>query len=865
MTNAENKTLDTLQKENHLLKTELAAERFILEQLNRLNASEIISEGIQEMLEALGNYVYADRSYIFENTDASVFTYTYEWCQPGIPSQIQELKYLFTTQIPNWMEEFSKGNAVHMDSTRTLFAPDAPEYELLERLQIHTLVVFPLILHNRLTGFIGLDNPDLSRSQPIQHILKLLGQNVALAIENDKNEQNRLKQAADDTRLQYQRDMERILSGAQIGIWSIEQHEGQAPLMTGDQTMYHLLGVQPDISPEACYDFWFQNIEPTTMPQVMTAIERVLNDGYAEVTYPWHHPTRGLLWIRCGGVLFERYPDGGFCLRGYHQDVTLTSKKDRKYKNLLNATTQIYHAIYMIDLANDTMEQISVSDDLYHLDEDHPTASKKMKQICQFFVREDYQPQMLEFFDLSTLTARLAHKPYTSREYPNPQGIWRRASFIIPDSEKSSDHPKVLYVTQIIDEYKQKELSWQLKMVEAADEAQKANAAKSDFLSRMSHDIRTPINGIMGLLDMEELDPTDLTRRQECHEKIRLCTSHLLALINDVLDMNKLESGELILDPTLFDIRELLENCWTFLEAQAAKMDLTLHRIAPGSLPYPHVVGSTLHIRQIFTNLLSNSIKYNKPHGSITIEASMLSHTKDTVVYQFIITDTGIGMTEEFLEHIFEPFTQENQGARTSYQGTGLGMSIVHRLVEALNGSIQVESAKNVGSRFILTIPFGLPVDDLTLEKDDADDLVDVSGMHVLIVEDNDLNREIAQCLLEDAGIHVSTVCNGLEAFRAFEHSLPGYYDLILMDIMMPVMDGLEATRQIRSCIHPDAKRIPIIAMSANAFSDDVRASKAAGMNEHLAKPLETAKLLKVLKHFMIHRDKRFCREKGNL
>ena len=315
--------------------------------------------------------------------------------------------------------------------------------------------------------------------------------------------------------------------------------------------------------------------------------------------------------------------------------------------------------------------------------------------------------------------------------------------------------------------------------------------------------------------------------------------------------MDRAEHGELILEETPFDLRILLKDCWTILEFQAAKMELTFEPIAAGSITRPYVIGSPLHVRQIFTNILSNAIKYNKRGGKISVSARAAASTEDSVSYEFTIADTGIGMSQEYLEHIFEPFSQEDPGARTTYHGTGLGMSIVHRLVDSLGGTIRVESEKNVGSRFIFTLPFQLdPSPKSQNPAENEPPAADISGMHILIVEDNELNREIAQYLLEDAGATVTAVCNGLEGYQKFVSSPPETFDLILMDIMMPVMDGLEAATKIRSCDHPDALIIPIVAMSANAFSDDVLASKKAGMNEHLAKPLELNKLMQVLARF---------------
>ena len=455
---------------------------------------------------------------------------------------------------------------------------------------------------------------------------------------------------------------------------------------------------------------------------------------------------------------------------------------------------------------------------------------------------------MQYFFDLTTVNDRLHGKLFISREYPSPQGIWRRATFIVQNRDTDDDVTEILYVTQIIDDYKQKELAYQQELVKAVESANQANTAKTDFLSRMSHDIRTPLNGILGMLDIAQKNETNPKTLLECHEKMRTAAFHLKALVNDVLDMQRMETDRFFLEQIPFDIRDILDNCWSMLEAQASQLDITLKKIKPGSLKYPYLIGSPLHIRQIFMNLLSNAIKYNKPGGSISVHAEIIRQVHQNVIYKFIISDTGIGMSPEFQKHIFEPFAQEDTGARTIYKGTGLGMTIVHRLVQEMGGTIQLKSEKNVGSTFSLILPFTIDEHQPSASAETATDTpADLTDLHILVVEDNELNLEIAVFSLEAAGLNVSTAINGLEAVRLFEKSKPYEYDIILMDIMMPVMNGLDAAKAIRGLSRPDATTVPIIALSANAFAEDIQKSKNAGINEHLTKPLEMDKVLKVI------------------
>lgn len=577
-------------------------------------------------------------------------------------------------------------------------------------------------------------------------------------------------------------------------------------------------------------------------------IQKIIHESYSEITYPWNHPLLGQIWIRCGGILYPDYQGNGICIRGYHQDVTRNIENERKYQNLTAATSQIYHAIYHIDLIQDRIEKLAGANQNYTPTGVVTSATAQLNDILEKMVAPSHHEIMQYFFDLTTVNDRLHGKLFISREYPSPHGIWRRATFIVQNRDTDDDVTEILYVTQIIDDYKQKELAYQQELVKAVESANQANTAKTDFLSRMSHDIRTPLNGILGMLDIAQKNETNPKALLECHEKMRTAAFHLKALVNDVLDMQRMETDRFFLEQIPFDIREILDNCWSMLEAQASRLDITLEKIKPGSLKYPYLIGSPLHIRQIFMNLLSNAIKYNKPGGSISIHAKIIRQVHQNVIYKFIISDTGIGISPEFQKHIFEPFAQEDTGARTIYKGTGLGMAIVHRLVQEMGGTIQLKSEKNVGSTFTLILPFTIDEHQPSASAETATDTpADLTDLHILVVEDNELNLEIAVFSLEAAGLNVSTAINGLEAVRLFEKSKPYEYDIILMDIMMPVMNGLDATKAIRGLSRPDAPTVPIIALSANAFAEDIQKSKNAGINEHLAKPLEMDKVLKVI------------------
>lgn len=378
--------------------------------------------------------------------------------------------------------------------------------------------------------------------------------------------------------------------------------------------------------------------------------------------------------------------------------------------------------------------------------------------------------------------------------------------------------------------------------------ADAANAAKTAFLTRMSHDIRTPLNGILGLIEIEELKEGDIQVARESRAKARVAANHLLSLINDILEMGKIEDHKLTLEHTPFNLKELCDDTLVLCKLRASSNGITMQ---DNSLPYvtgPYMVGSPTHIRQIIINLLDNSIKYNKHGGSVTFSSKTKPLDNGRALLCFSVSDTGIGMTPKFLKHIYEPFAQEGDDARSKFQGTGMGMPIVKSLIELMGGTIEISSEVGVGSTFNVQIPLDIDKDPQARERaDEQADSCSLAGMNVLLAEDNELNAEIAQALLESEGIVVTRAADGNEAVDLYVGRPAGSFDAILMDIMMPDMDGYEATRAIRLSEKVDAADIPIIALTANAFAEDAKAAHDAGMNAHLSKPLDFNKLKNIL------------------
>ena len=401
-------------------------------------------------------------------------------------------------------------------------------------------------------------------------------------------------------------------------------------------------------------------------------------------------------------------------------------------------------------------------------------------------------------------------------------------------------------------EQDRREREFRGQLMESAEKAEQANRAKTEFLQRMSHDIRTPINGIRGMIEIANYYKDDPDKQTECRKKIWDASGLLLELVNEVLDMGKLESGEIMLEEREFDLKELLDSVGVVVDKQARERGIT---IITDSYPVEHryLLGSPLHLRRLLMNIISNAVKYNHAGGEVRLGCrEKPSADPETAQIEFTCADTGIGMSEEFQKHVFEPFAQERNFARSEYGGTGLGMPIAKSLAEKMGGTLSFVSRQGVGTTFTLSLSFRIcHAPEKRNKPKRLLQTSSIAGLHVLVAEDNRMNMEIAEFVLNVEEASIIKAVNGEEAVRIFADSRPGEIDAILMDVMMPVMDGLEATRRIRAMKRPDARTIPIIAMTANAFAEDRQLAFAAGMDMHIAKPLEGSEMVETLERFV--------------
>ena len=514
-------------------------------------------------------------------------------------------------------------------------------------------------------------------------------------------------------------------------------------------------------------------------------------------------------------------------------------EETRRSNETINTIAKSYSSIYQLDLVEDTYERISGSEIIPKTG----CASKRMYEVCEQEVAPEYRNIIHQFVDIKTLASRLEKEDDILAEYRMADGNWHKLRYIVRKRDENGKVLQAIATIRTISETKRKELN----LFFEAEQAKREAKIKTRFLQNMSHDMRTPLNGISGMLHMADQNPDDLELQKSTRNKIHQSLDYLISLVNDVLDMNDLESDHFTEEEADFDVTKLLGNI--NIEAQQLAQDKNIQYILDwyeGQLSHSHFRGYPIYLSRILMIVVQNAVKFTPENGEIHAWMNEKYLDDSTSLLEFRCKDNGIGMSQDFIKHAFDLFAQENSSSRSTYQGTGLGLPIAKKLVDYMHGEIYLESEKGVGTTVYIQIPFKLGKQ--IENKAKFIESVSLEGLHALVAEDNDLNMEIVKYMLERNGIQVTCAKDGLEVVSMFEQSQINEFDFILMDIMMPKLNGLDATRKIRSLKRLDAKEIPIIAMSANAFVEDMLNSKIAGMNMHLAKPLDETKLIDALK-----------------
>lgn len=517
--------------------------------------------------------------------------------------------------------------------------------------------------------------------------------------------------------------------------------------------------------------------------------------------------------------------------------------KTKKQNEIISAIAKTFNAIYRVDIINDKIEEIASDDISRHLKKDVASASEQFNYVCDNLVAPEYRELVRPFMDISTLEERLKDEEFVTTEYKMNDGNWHRMRFVAKRKDASGRLTHVLCLIRIISDTKRTEENLYFE----AEQAKKEVDMKTQFLKTMSHDIRTPLNGLIGMIKMADQYSDDVVMRSKLRNKAQQSLEYLVSLVNDILDMNKLQSGDLKDQQLTFDfinfLRELNHIYYDKAAEKGIKYDIDWENV---KFVHSTLIGNPVYLGRALSNIASNVVKFSPSGSTITVWGNEEIIDDKHSLYTLYCKDEGEGMTDEFIKHAFDMFSQQNQTSRTKYEGSGLGLAMSKKLIERMGGSIKLESKKGIGTTAIIKVPFELGDTD-TVGSIDYEN-VPTKGVHALLVDDNELNIEIAKFFLEDNGMEVTCAYDGKEAVDIFEKSEDGYFGVIYMDILMPNMNGLDATREIRALNRKDAKKVPIIAVSANTFSDDVFESRKAGMNKHLGKPLDEEKMIKAYK-----------------
>ncbi len=836
-------------------------EAIINEGLRVALLEEIPDGSLNVLLGYLGKALNGERTYIFEQNESVGDDNTYEWVADGIEPEKDNLQNLPPEVCASWYQNFRIGKHIVIDSLESIRKTDPLQYETLKRQNIHSLVVIPLYDGKRIIGFYGVDNPPAKSLEYASNML----QTAAYFIVSSLKRRNLFRELQ---KRSY--NVLKALSVDYLGIYEVNLDTGECEIYRSSKRMgldwedYFKDGYQV-----AMERYISQCVVPKDQERLRAMTEKnyvlaqLMTEKKVSVRYQVIDNFSGLKYMEMHFSATEKTEN---CAIFAQRDVNAVIEQEEKYKlearrGLEDILEGARTGIWTIELEDGCQPRMYTDRTMrLLLGVSHEIQPEECYRRWFERIEPDYVEMVQEAVQeiLETGRAEVIY-PWN---HPKLGKIYVRCGGVPDKTFKKQGVALNGYHQDITDTMVTRKKQEQ-SIMELLERVRQANSAKGEFLSRMSHDLRTPINGILGMLAILEKSKDDPKQQRECRRKIRVSTEHLLSLVNDVLLVSKLESGRPAAVEESFDLHNILEDCITILSPLADERLIRLD-LEKSSLQHSRVIGNPLHLKQILMNVIDNALKYNKPHGSVLVQVKEAAFENKTVSCQFIVEDTGIGIGKDFREHIFEPFTQEHQDARTNYHGVGLGMSIVKKLVDQMKGTVEVDSQIGKGSVVQITLPIrvdeacsGKSVDenldknlDENLDKDSDEDLDvqgDIAGMCVLLVEDNEINCEIVEYLLKEAGVKVVTANDGKAAVDVFTASSVGTFHCVLMDLMMPVMSGYEATRVIRSLDRPDAKAVPIIALSANAFEEDIALAKDAGMNDHLAKPVDFPKMFQVL------------------
>ncbi len=822
-------------------------ETVINEGLRAALREESPDRSLEVLLQYLGKALNGERTYIFERNESGGDDNTYEWVAEGVEAEKENLQDVPPEVCELWYRNFNIGRHIVIEDLETIREEDPLQYQNLKKQNIRSIVVIPLYDDGTVIGFYGVDNPPVKMLEYASNIL----QTAAYFIVSSLKRRDLVREL--QKRSHY---VLHSLSVDYLGICQVDFNTGRCEIYRDDERLSMDGAFRFEDGYETAMEQYIsrcvvprdqKRLYAVTKKDYVLAQLRTKNKFY--VRYQVKDSSCGLKYLEIHYSATEKTREDN-CVVFALRDVNAVVEQEEKYKlearqSLEGILEGARTGIWTIELEEGCQPRMYADRTMRIL---LGVSEEIEPEACYQHWFAGIDPDYVEMVQeaVQEILGNGRSEVIYPWNHPKLGKIYVRCGGV-PDRTFKKTGVSLNGYHQDITEIMLTRKKQEQAIMELLEKVRRANSSKSEFLSHMSHDLRTPINGILGMLVMMERNQEDREWQRECREKIRVSTEHLLSLVNDVLQVSRLESGRPSAVEEPFDMHDILENCITILSPQAAENGIQLVLEKRG-LQHGRLVGNPLHLKQILMNVIDNALKYNRPHGSVTVHAEERACRGGIADYRFVIEDTGIGIGEEFKKHIFEPFAQEHQDARTYYQGVGLGMSIVKKMVDQMKGSIEVDSQVGKGSVVRITLPLQIDGEQHAQPvKEEQNQLDSIDGMRVLLVEDNEINCEIVEFMLREAGAEVVTANDGKEAVDLFAEADPGTFDCILMDLMMPVMSGYEAAHVIRGMNRSDAKSVPIIALSANAFEEDVAMTKAAGMNEHLAKPVDIRKMFALM------------------
>ena len=822
-------------------------EAVINEGLRAALLRETPDQSLEVLLEHLGKALHGERTYIFEQNASGGDDNTYEWAAEGVKPEKENLQNVPAEVCASWYRNFSISRHIVIENLENIRETDPLQYENLEKQGIHSLVVVPLYDGKKIIGFYGVDNPPAKSLEYASNML----QTAAYFIVSSLKRRNLVRELQ---KRSY--NVLHALSVDYLDIYQVNFDTGECDIYRSSEG----LGMDWAAAFQDGYQTAMERyISEYVVPQDQERLRAMTKKDYVlaqlrmkkkfSVRYQVKDSSSGLKHLEIHFSATEKTKEENSAIFA-QRDVNAVVEQEEKYKlearrSLEDILEGARTGIWTIELEDGCLPRMYADRTMRIL---LGLSEEVGPEECYRHWFERIEPDYVEMAQEAVREILESGRSEVIYPWNHPTlgKIYVRCGGV---SDKTFKKPGACLngyhqdITETMMTRKKQEQS----IMELLERVRQANSAKSEFLSHMSHDLRTPINGILGMLGILEKSQDDLERQKECRKKIRVSTEHLLSLVNDVLLVSKLESGRPAAGEETFDLCTALEDCITIQSPIAQERGISLELEMSG-LRHSKVIGNPLHLKQILMNVIDNALKYNRPNGSVFVRAEETAFQDGIVSFRFTIEDTGIGIGEEFKKHIFDIFTQEHQSARTNYNGVGLGMSIVKKLVDQMKGTVEIDS--QIGKGSMVRITLSVRADETRSEQilhEEQSEQGDIAGMRVLLVEDNEINCEIVEYMLSEAGAGVVIANDGKAAVDAFTASVPGTFDCILMDLMMPVMSGYEAARVIRGLNRKDAESVPIIALSANAFEEDIALAKDAGMNEHLAKPVDTREMFRVM------------------